>query len=77
MERWHYADETKADWQYPLVKSRPDISYADPLQGQLEHFCRVIEGKEAPVVDGLGGPRSLAAVLAVLASAESQRPVTL
>jgi predicted dehydrogenase len=77
MERWRYADEAKAGWQYPLLKSRPDIAYADPLQGQLEHFCRVIEGEEVPVVDGQDGTRSLAAVLAVLASAESQRPVIL
>jgi len=77
MERWHYADETKAGWHYPLEKFRHNISYADPLQGQLEHFCRVIKGEETPVVDGPDGTRSLAAVLAVLASAESQRPVTL
>jgi len=77
MERWHYADDTKTGWQYPLEKSRHVVPYTDPLQDQLEHFCRVIKGEEMPVVDGPDGTRSLAAVLAVLASAESQRPVIL
>jgi len=77
MERWSYADETNAGWQYPLEKSRHHVPYTDPLQDQLAHFCRVIKGEEKPMVDGSDGTRSLAAVLAVLASAESLSPVIL
>lgn len=77
MEHWYYADKDKVGWQYPLKKSKYEVKYADPLQIQLEHFGRVIQGEDIPLVDGLDGARSLAAVLSVKDSAETHTPVTL
>ena len=47
----------------------------DPLQAQLEHFCRVVQGEEAPILDAEGGAKSLAAALAVQQSALKGMPV--
>jgi len=76
MEHWYYKDK-EAGWQYPLEKSILGASHADPLQVQLEHFGRVIQGDEIPLVNGQDATRSLAVVLAVLASAESHTPIYL
>ena len=76
MEHWYYKDE-KIGWQYPLEKSKLGASHADPLEAQLEHFGRVIQGDETPLVNGQDATRSLAVVLAVLASAESHTPIYL
>lgn len=76
MEHWHYKDE-KLGWQYPLEKSKLEMSHADPLQIQLEHFARVIRGDEIPLVNGKEATRSLAVVLAVLESAKSNAPINL
>jgi predicted dehydrogenase len=76
MEHWHYKDK-KVGWQYPLEKSKLEASHADPLEAQLEHFGRVIQGDETPLVNGQDAARSLAVVLTVLASAESHTPVHL
>jgi predicted dehydrogenase len=74
----HFSNRTGESFKEGLWESwSVFISYTDRLQGQLERFRRVIKGKEAPVIDGLDGTLSLAAVLAVLASAESQRPIFL
>ena len=76
MEHWYYKDE-KVGWQYSLEKSELGVSHADPLQVQLEHFGRVIQGNETPLVNGQDATRSLAVVLAVLTSAESHTPIYL
>ena len=76
MEYWHYKDK-KVGWQYPLGKSMLEASHADPLEIQLEHFERVIQGDETSLVNGQDATRSLAVVLAVLASAESHTPINL
>jgi predicted dehydrogenase len=70
MEQWRYADAAKSGWQQPLEKSQHSLPETNnPLRSQLEHFCRVVQGQEIPLVDGVDGTRSLAAVLGVLASA--------
>ena len=77
MELWHYADDDKSGWQYPMRRSQETVAEADPLTSQLEHFCRVIRGVEKPIADGRDGTRSLAIVLAVLESSRQNAPVTL
>jgi len=77
MEQWNYADESSLGWKHLLRKVQHAVVDIDPLQSQLEHFNRVIEGHESPLVEGLDGIRSLTAVLAVLDSANSQMPISL
>ncbi len=54
-----------------------DLEKQDPLVAQLHHFCEVVRGERTPIVDAVEGARSLAAALAVLESAATNRPVRL
>lgn len=75
MELWRYGDPAAAGWQHPLTKARRTVEPADPLVLQLNHFCRVVRGKETPLVDAGDGARTLAVALAVQESADRQAPV--
>ncbi len=75
MELWRYAGADQSGWQYPIQKSRCEVTQADPLKSQLEHFGRVVRGEEKPITDGRDATRSLAVALAVLESTRRQRPV--
>ena len=77
MELWQYADVEKAGWQHPIRRTTESVEPADPLEAQLEHFCRVIRGEELPIVDARDATRSLAVALAVLESSRDQAPVAL
>ena len=69
MELWRYADAQSKGWQHPLEQSSIAMSPADPLELQLEHFCRVVRGEEEPLTTAEDGTRSLAVALAVQQSA--------
>ena len=77
MELWRYADGEPRGWQHPMEKLCHEVTDADPLESQLEHFCRVMRNEELPINDGRDGTRSLAVALAVLESAERQVPIRL
>ena len=82
MTIWHYTDETQVGWLEPLAQS-PAFATQDPrprtgsLVAQLEHFCRVIRGTSTPLVSGTDATKSLAVVLAILESAQTDLPVLL
>jgi predicted dehydrogenase len=69
MELWRYADETRQGWQHPMEQVQVGPPAADPLEAQLQHFCRVIRGEAPPLVDARDGAASLAVALAVQESA--------
>ena len=75
MELWRYADPSRKGWQHPMERLRIEIDAVDPLKAQIEHFCRVVRGEEAPVVDARDAAQSLAVALAVQESALKGRPV--
>ena len=75
MEFWSYAKSDRRGWQHPLQRSPLPVTRADPLELQLEHFCRVIRDREKPLIDGRDGTRSLAVALAVLESMKRQAPM--
>ncbi len=75
LELWRYPDGAATGWQQPLEKVRLEVTANDPLQDQLEHFCRVVGGTEAPVLDAAGAARSLAVALAIQTSAREGKPV--
>lgn len=77
MELWRYGDPSRAGWQHPLSRTRRKVAPADPLVLQLLHFCRVVRGREPPLVDGADGARTLAVALAVQESIDRQAPVLL
>ena len=64
-----------AGWQHPLARTELPVEPNDPVAAQLAHFCRVIRGREAPLVPGADGLATLAAAEAVLQSAREGRPV--
>lgn len=79
MNIWRYADPARAGWHEPLERAslRSQIPSVDPLVAQIAHFCAVIRGEAEPLIDGQDATKSLAAVLAILESAELGAPVAL
>ena len=77
MELWRYGDDDQSGWQYPMEKLSKRVIQADPLQLQLEHFCRVVGDGERSIVDGRDGIRSLAVALAVRESSQRHVPIVL
>lgn len=69
MELWRYAEGPARGWREPLERHHLPVAAADPLRVQLEHFCQVVRGEEAPLVTAEEGARSLAVALAAQASA--------
>ncbi|MEZ4675167.1 MAG: Gfo/Idh/MocA family oxidoreductase [Caldilineaceae bacterium] len=72
---WHYPQGETAGWYQPLAETPTTVALADPLVAQLDHFCQMIRGKEAPLVSGWDGFKTLAATQAILESARCQQPV--
>ncbi len=71
MELWRYPEGAPRGWTHPLECRRIEVAVADPLQAQLEHFCRVIRGEQEPLIGPEDASRSLAVALAARASAET------
>ena len=76
MELWRYADGVQKGWQHPLERECIQVDPDDPLQAQLEHFCRVLEGEDEPAPDAEDAAKSLAVALAVHESAQKGVPVS-
>ncbi|MCB2100287.1 MAG: Gfo/Idh/MocA family oxidoreductase [Rhodobacterales bacterium] len=64
------------DWFSPLTCDLLDVAPQDPLVRQLDHFCRVVRGQEAPLVSGEEGLRTLRVIEAAKQSARTGAPVT-
>lgn len=75
LTRWRYPEPQQTGWQYPMTAQTIPVAAADPLVLQLDHFCRVIRGEEAPFVSVAEGTRALAVILALLESAATNQPV--
>jgi len=75
IEMWRYAEGAQKGWRHPLERVRIDVAANEPLQAQLDHFCRVVKGEAEPILDAEDGARSLAVALAVHESARRGTPV--
>ena len=69
---WH---EPGQGWGQPLTRKRLPYIPEDAYIAQMRNFAQVIAGKAAPIVSGEEGLRTLAATLAISASATSGQPV--
>jgi predicted dehydrogenase len=49
----------KPSWYQAMTEDKFAVDVTDPLQSQLEHFCRVIRREEAPLVSAEDGYRNL------------------
>jgi predicted dehydrogenase len=60
-----YSYGEQKGWYAPLGRSTLEVERADPQVRQLQHFCRVIRGEEAPRIDGADATRTLAVIEAI------------
>lgn len=64
-------------WWTPIQVERSIVPEQDPLTLQIRHFCQVVRGEIAPLLDGRGGTRTLETTLAVKRAAETGEIVRL
>ncbi len=60
-----WSHESRPDWWSPIKSRTLSFEPADPLVSQMQHFCRVIRGEEAPLVSAEEGYRSLRVIEAI------------
>ena len=75
MEVWAHPHGQEKGWWEPLMRRSEKVPFSSPFTAQLEHFCRVIQGEEDPVITAADGLMTLATTLAITESAETGRPV--
>jgi len=77
LRRYRYGQDTgEPGWDSPLtVDEESNVRKRDPIRAQMEHFVRVCRREEAPLCSGHDAMESLAVILAVIRSAETQLPV--
>jgi predicted dehydrogenase len=75
LELWSYGE--RKGWHAPLEREQLQVVPADPQARQLQHFCRVIRGEEAPRSSGADATRTLAVIAAVHEAARTGKAVQL
>jgi predicted dehydrogenase len=65
MRMKRYLSAADQSWHKPLHASTLPFQAIDPMQAQLEHFCRVVRGQESPIVSVLDGLNNLRVVDAI------------
>ena len=75
MRVWRHQDAP--DWWTPISAQTLTCRMDDPLAVQMAHFAAVIAGREAPLVSGWEGLKSLEVVEAVARSSETGREISL
>ena len=65
----------KRSWHEPVEAQTSTANDKDPLVLQIEHFCKVIAGEEAPLVSGLEGLKTLIVIDALKRSAANDGEV--
>ncbi|MEM8698199.1 MAG: Gfo/Idh/MocA family oxidoreductase [Pseudomonadota bacterium] len=69
--------QPKPDWHQPMSAERVEVSPADPLMLQIQHFSAVALGEAEPLVDGAAGMAALEVTLAIKQAAETGLSVDL
>ena len=72
-----WSQNGERSWWQPINQAVYDTVPRDPLDAQIEHFCKVIAGAEQPIVSGLEGLKSLKVIEAIKASARDGRKINL
>ena len=75
LELWRQDGPQPGDWEQPLRREARQLPERASLARQLNHFCRVVRGEEAPRTDGADGLATLAATAAVVESSRRRQPV--
>ena len=74
LEVWSYRGAR--GWHEPMTVEAAPFVPGDPYALQIEHFCAVIRGGEAPLIDAEDGLKTLRATLAVEEAARLGHTVT-
>jgi len=77
LKLWTSRDPKAIGWDKPLTATPLKVMERDPYIEQLQHFRRVIQEGEAPLVSAEDGARTLAATLAVAEAGRTRQPVDL
>jgi len=72
-----YATDEDRSWWKPFQTTVVDVSRADPLERQLDHFCALIRGEVQPVVTVQDGLQNVRIIDAISESARTGRVVNL
>ena len=72
-----WSHQQKPDWWSPISTETLTFEPADPLEEQMRHFCRVIQGEQAPLVSAEEGYRSLRVIEAIQQASETGERITL
>jgi predicted dehydrogenase len=72
-----YAETQDRSWFKPFQLSTVALEREDPLRLQMDHFIRVIQGVDEPLVSAHDGLQNLLVVEAIAQAAASQRTVRL
>ncbi len=71
----HYDHKREGSWWMPLMEHRLPTERADPLELQMDHFLKVIEGAEQPRVPASEGYKNIRVLEAISKSIADHAPV--
>jgi predicted dehydrogenase len=77
LKKVFYPDPARSGWFQPLVMEDLNVSYWNPYEKQIAHFCRVIRGEEMPRTSGEDGKKTMEVTMAIFKSCETGEPVDL
>ncbi len=66
-----WKNKEKRGWWEPIHSSKHSIITTDPLMNQIDHFCSIIKGNNAPLVSAEEGLQNLKVLEGIYESAES------
>ena len=72
--KYFNSDEERSWWK-PFLEQQITYKRFDPLQEQLNHFLKVIEGLAEPRVTAFDGLQNLKIIEAIYKSAESGKAI--
>jgi len=75
LEHWKYQGEK--NWFAPISTTEVGVTPVSPYVAQLEHFCRLARGEEAPLVSADDGAQTLRVTLAVHDAAQTGHTVVI
>ncbi|MBL8806347.1 MAG: Gfo/Idh/MocA family oxidoreductase [Rhodospirillales bacterium] len=75
LDMWTY--ENDGDWRSRLVKTHMGMDRGACYVRQLDNLADVLESRASPLVSGLEGAKTVAAIVAIEKSAREKRPVAL
>lgn len=77
MEKFYYAEEEREGWRYPITGARIEVIRVNPMLEEMNHFCKLIQGKEEPITTAQDAKESLKVILAIKESANKREAISI